>query len=83
VEIETVDTDRFGRIVAEVFTIGPDRRFLNLEQVQSGHAAVYNRYCSDPDFTRAEQAARKAGLGIWSRPGEQQTPWVFRHRGGR
>lgn len=82
VEVWAVDVDRFGRTVADVYTIGPDRRLLNLAQVESGNAAVYERYCSDPAYARAERAARQAGLGIWARPGEQQTPWVFRHRAG-
>jgi endonuclease YncB( thermonuclease family) len=80
VELQTVEIDRFGRTLGKVYSTGPIRRLLNLEQVASGHAAVYEHYCSDPAFTRAEREARKARLGIWSRPGEQQTPWVFRHR---
>ena len=82
VELAAVDDDRFGRTVANVYTTGANRRLLNLEQVASGHAAVYDQYCSDPAFTGAERAARAAHLGIWSRPGGQQTPWVFRHRQG-
>lgn len=81
--LEKLDTDRFGRTVANLYDTGPDHRLLNLEQVASGQAAVYRHYCDDPRFARAEQAARAAGLGIWSRPGEQQTPWEFRHRHGR
>ena len=82
VELAAVDDDRFGRTVANVYTTGANRRLLNLEQVASGNAAVYDQYCSDPAFTSAERAARAARLGIWSRPGGQQTPWVFRHRQG-
>ena len=83
VQLEKVDTDRFGRTVAEVYGSGPDRPLLNLAQVASGQAAVYRQYCDDPRFARAQQAARAAGLGIWSKPGAQQTPWEFRHRHGR
>ena len=83
VELEGLETDRFGRTVGEVYGTGPGRPLLNLEQVASGQAAVYRHYCEDPRFDRAEQAARKAGLGIWSRLGEQQTPWEFRHRNER
>lgn len=82
VELKTREIDQFGRIVGEIYTTGANRRFLNLEQVGSGHAAVYEHYCSDPAFTQAQRKARKAGLGIWSKPGAQQTPWVFRHRKG-
>ncbi len=80
VELKTIEIDQFGRTLGEVYTTEPSRRFLNLEQVVGGHAAVYEHYCSDPAFTRAQRKARKAGLGIWSKPGAQQTPWVFRHR---
>ncbi|WP_295612319.1 thermonuclease family protein [uncultured Lamprocystis sp.] len=82
VELKTIEIDQFGRTLGEVYTTEPSRRFLNLEQVVGGHAAVYEHYCSDPAFTRAQRKARKAGLGIWSKPGAQQTPWVFRHRKG-
>ena len=78
--VQEVELDRFGRTVAELYSLGPEPRMLNLEQVQSGQAAVYGRYCEDPRFFRAEREARAAGLGIWSSPGEQQRPWVFRHR---
>ncbi|AUB84416.1 hypothetical protein THSYN_28085 [Candidatus Thiodictyon syntrophicum] len=81
--LEKVDTDRFGRTVANLYATGAQPRLLNLEQVTSGQAAVYRHYCDDPRFERAEQTARAAGLGIWSRPGAQQTPWEFRHRQGR
>jgi endonuclease YncB( thermonuclease family) len=79
-ELVRIETDRFGRTVGEVYTSGPERRFLNLEQVRSGHAAVYDRYCEDARFARAEREARAARLGIWSRKGLHQTPWVFRQR---
>ncbi len=79
-EIQAVEIDRFGRTVARVYAPGPPRRMLNLEQVRGGYAAVYNRYCSEDDFLRAEREARRDARGIWSTPGLQQTPWEFRHR---
>lgn len=83
VEFMEIDLDRFGRTVGDVYTTGPDRQMLNLDQVTTGQAAVFTRYCDDPRFFRAEREAREAGIGIWSRPGEQQTPWEFRHRARR
>jgi endonuclease YncB( thermonuclease family) len=80
VEMEPVEIDRFGRTVARVYSTGPERRMLNLEQVRGGYAAVYDRYCDEDRFLRAEREARRKGLGIWSAPGPQQTPWTFRHR---
>jgi endonuclease YncB( thermonuclease family) len=78
VELVPVDKDRFGRLVAEVYGVAPARPLLNLEQVAGGHAAVYRRYCNDPRYEDAEREAREAKRGIWSRPGDQQTPWLFR-----
>ena len=43
VELQAVDTDRFGRTVGNVYTTGADRRLLNLDHVASGNAAVYTR----------------------------------------
>lgn len=80
VELVELERDRFGRLVAEVYGSGRDRPLLNLEQVISGNAAVYHRYCDDPRYERAEREAQEAGRGIWSRPGEHQTPWTYRRR---
>lgn len=80
VRLVELERDRFGRLVAEVYGTGAERPLLNLEQVRSGHAAIYRRYCVDPRYERAEEEARQAGRGIWSGPGEHQTPWLFRQR---
>lgn len=80
-ELVPIDKDRYGRTVGDVYSVGSKKRsLLNLEQVRSGNAAVYERYCEDPRFLRAEREARKAKRGIWSLKGEHQTPWTFRHR---
>jgi endonuclease YncB( thermonuclease family) len=80
VEPVVVEQDRFGRQVADVYGTEPGRPLLNLEQVRSGYAAVYRRYCRDPRYERAEREARDLGRGIWSRSGEHQTPWTYRLR---
>jgi endonuclease YncB( thermonuclease family) len=46
--------------------------------VRAGQAAVYARYCSERAYYRARDDARAAGLGIWSKLGEQQRPWEWR-----
>lgn len=79
-ELIPIDRDRFGRTVGDVYSVGAKRQLLNLEQVRSGNAAVYARYCDDPRYPQAEREARKAKRGIWNRKGEHQTPWIFRHR---
>ncbi|MFD2110930.1 thermonuclease family protein [Thiorhodococcus fuscus] len=79
VEMIPIERDRFGRLVADLYSDTPKPQFINLEQVVSGNAAVYRRYCSNPKFQQAERKAREAERGIWSTPGLHQTPWRFRH----
>ncbi len=45
VEIDTKDTDRYGRTVAVVFL--PDGRNLNEEIVRVGFVWVFTRYCNE------------------------------------
>ncbi len=72
--------DRYGRTVGEVLTADSDRRNLNLAMVQAGMAVVYERYCDESRYHRAEKAARERRAGVWSKSGLQQRPWVTRHR---
>lgn len=80
VEMRPIETDRFGRTIAEVYTSAEPRLSLNLEQVRLGQAAVYSRYCEEARFSRAERKAQTASLGIWASPGAHQRPWEFRQR---
>ncbi len=75
VTLETMDRDSYGRIVGKVYKDGQD---LGLILVREGYAAVYRRYNDDPAYLEAEAEARRARLGIWSRPGDQQRPWKWR-----
>ena len=77
VSLRIHDTDRYGRKVAEAFA---GETNINLEMVRAGQAAVFTRYCGARAYYRAQQDARAAGLGIWSKPGEQQRPWEWRGR---
>jgi endonuclease YncB( thermonuclease family) len=77
VSLRIHDTDRYGRKVAEAFA---GETNINLEMVRAGQAAVFTRYCSARAYDRAQHDARAAGLGIWSKPGEQQRPWEWRGR---
>jgi len=79
VTLQVHDTDRYGRQVAEVIDPATGEA-LNLAMVKAGQAAVYRRYCSDPRYSRAEAAAKAAGLGIWAKPGDHQRPWAWRKR---
>lgn len=78
VRLKVIETDRYGRQVALV-NAPRGERSLNLSLVQTGHAAVYRRYCRDRRFYAAEEEARLERLGIWSQEGSHQRPWDYRH----
>lgn len=79
VSLRIHDTDRYGRKVAEV--IDPaNGSVINRAMVEAGQAAVYQRYCKDGSYSRAEAGAKAAGLGIWATPGDHQRPWDYRRR---
>ena len=75
VEIETIDTDRYGRTVAHVYCDGVH---VNWRQVEEGLAWCFNRYLRHPEECRPrEAAAREAKRGLWREP-HPQPPWEFR-----
>jgi len=77
VTLKIVDTDRYGRKVAEVFA---GSKFLQAEQVKSGMAYVYEQYLSNcPDAAAVKQAqdlAKRSRVGVWS--GNYTKPWDYR-----
>ncbi len=75
VNLVEINKDRYGRTVGEVYS---GEINLNLAQVESGKAAVYETYCKKPEYKAAETPAKEAKLGIWSEPGLHQTPWEWR-----
>lgn len=75
VRLDKKEKDKYGRLVADVYH---DGRNINLLMVQSGHANVYRKYCSDDRFIQAAKEARSARVGIWKMPGLHQTPWLWR-----
>lgn len=82
--LSVVDTDRYGRRVAEVFTVlgNGEEKLLQEEQLKSGLAYVYERYlsnCLSTDAVRsAEAIARANHAGVWS--GNYVKPWEWRKR---
>lgn len=78
VTLKIVDTDRYGRKVAEVFA---GSKFLQAEQVKSGMAYVYERYLNNcPDAVAVKQAedfAQQQRLGVWTDPNSEK-PWDYR-----
>ena len=79
VEVEPVDTDRYGRTVALVSVF---KGLVNEELVNAGYAWVYTRYCTQPLCERwkvLESEAREAKRGLWSSP-HAIPPWEFRRK---
>ncbi|MFG6094342.1 thermonuclease family protein [Leptothoe sp. ISB3NOV94-8A] len=79
VTLRTVDTDRYGRTVAEV-SVG--NISVGYRLIAEGYAVVYRRYLSGcPDsadaLLNAEDSARTSGLNFWSQPNPVM-PWDFR-----
>ncbi|OAM34539.1 nuclease [Eikenella sp. NML96-A-049] len=83
VQAEIVDTDRYGRKVAQIRLNGQD---INRQQVADGCAWHYRRYAREwqseaeyAAYAEAEVQAKNQRLGLW-RQASPQAPWQFRHR---
>lgn len=81
VELRTIDQDRYGRTVAEVYV---NNQSINLQMVRDGMALLYRQYsknCDANQFIQAEQQAKQQGLGIWNPSNPLQVmPWDYRKR---
>ncbi|MCC5611530.1 thermonuclease family protein [Nostoc sp. CHAB 5834] len=81
VMVSEIESDRYGRTVAEVFSSknGVEKNF-NEEQLSSGNAYIYTQYvgkCPNKiPFENAEAIAQSKKLGVWS--GNYQKPWDYR-----
>ena len=80
VAIQTVDTDRYGRTVAELFSEG---RNINLSLVSTGHAVVYDQYlgnCENAEaYLNAEAVSQQNRLMFWN-SSPVVMPWDFRRQ---
>lgn len=79
VDIETMDRDRYGRLVA---VVNVDGQGLNEELVKNGFAWVYRQYCKRAechDWLVTESTARSARIGLWA---DQNpiAPWDWRKK---
>lgn len=79
VNLRVVDTDRYGRSVAEVFKAG---KSVNLQMVAEGQAVVYPQYingCAQTknQYLQSESQAKQQRLGFWNQA-EPIMPWNFR-----
>ncbi len=78
VGVERLDTDRYGRTVAKLWTGDDD---TTLRMVRDGWAVVYEKYC--PRYTEGSyydwtEHASSARVGVWSEDGLQSEPWTWR-----
>lgn len=79
VDVKAYGTDRYGRILGEVFAEGNN---VNLEMVKAGLAEVYRgtpapRQDVGP-YWRAEEDARRAGRGMWALGDKYVSPREWR-----
>ncbi len=77
ITLRTIDTDRYGRTVAEIFSGTTN---VNLAMVQGGYAVAYRQYlsnCDGPQYLRAESQAQQQRLNFWSQANPIM-PWDFR-----
>jgi endonuclease YncB( thermonuclease family) len=81
VELHTRGLDRYGRTLAVVMLDGVD---VNLEQVKSGSAWVYEKYIDQADentqanYWNAQETAQRERRGLWSDTQEPVPPWLYR-----
>ena len=76
VKVDTVDTDRYGRLVANLYV---DGKWVNAELVKSGGGWVYRQYAKSPVLFELEKDARNNKRGLWSLPeADRVPPWEWR-----
>jgi len=79
--VEVMDVDRYGRTVG-VVTL-PGKVNLNQELVKQGMAWWYKQYAPrSKELPKLEEQARKAKIGLWSKP-NPVPPWEFRKARGK
>ncbi|QVL53380.1 MAG: thermonuclease family protein [Cyanobium sp. M30B3] len=77
VRLDEKTTDRYGRLVAEVFS-GIN---INLAMVEDGQAFAYRQYlgdCNAREYLDAEYRASRRRYGVWQVEGGITRPWEFR-----
>ena len=74
--------DRYRR---DVCVVSIDRKDVGLEQVRTGLAWWYRQYAREQtpqeriDYEKAEQGAKKRGVGLWNSKAPLP-PWDWRHK---
>jgi endonuclease YncB( thermonuclease family) len=81
INVEWSKTDRYGRILGQVFRGSTD---VGLEQIRAGHAWHFKKYQAEQSvsdqaaYSSAETEARTARRGLWS-ASNPVPPWDWRH----
>ncbi|HVG41552.1 MAG TPA: thermonuclease family protein [Chitinophagaceae bacterium] len=75
VKIVQKDIDRYGRMVALVYT--DDNKCVNEEMLKSGLAWHYTEYDKNPYWDKLEDIAREQGIGLWKQK-SPTPPWLWR-----
>ena len=76
VRVEKTGVDRYGWTLGFVYV---GNVCLNKELLKQGMAWHYKYFNKDPELARPETEARKAKVGIWSKP-NSVAPWEFRRK---
>lgn len=83
VQLKIIESDRYDRKVAEVFTVleSGEQKLLQEKQLQAGLAMVYRQYlsnCPSKDvLLNVEEVAKQNRVGVWSDP-STVPPWEYR-----
>ncbi len=80
-EFDVEKRDVHGRLLSYVWT--SDKRIINVQMLSEGYAMLYTfppniRYVDE--FKKAQEEARKKGLGIWGKGGLKETPRDYRRK---
>jgi endonuclease YncB( thermonuclease family) len=76
VEIIERDTDRYGRIVADIY-LGDT--YINGQMVILGGAWAFRQHLNDQRLVGWEETARNSHTGLWAMPpGQIVAPWDYR-----
>ncbi|MDU7588128.1 MAG: thermonuclease family protein [Acidovorax sp.] len=76
VDVQQVDTDRYGRVIGQVFASG---KWINGAMVAQGGAWVYRQYAKTATLLEMEHQARTRKIGLWGLQADQITPpWQWR-----
>jgi len=77
VQVEVMDTDRYGRTVARIFVEEED---VNGAQLRAGYAWLYRQYCKSwvcGEWVGLETEARSSQVGLWADK-DPVPPWQWR-----